>query len=727
MSNLSIPGAVGVWNPLDSLAFSGARSFDKSVPEYFTRSTGLSAVATVGRDQWWSIWFYADTAPASMSMMGMWDGTPNQRQWLLYAASGLDLVFYYSEDGSTSNFIDSGINLSTGAWYHMFAYIEHGVEVGISISGSSFVTAAFTSSLHASTTAAFEIGSRGDQDATWDGRISNASIGAPPSTPTWVDLKNAMYNSGQGLRWNEITDAQKTAWGLTPGRGAYYQLNELSGNAFDAVDGLDLTDTNTVGSGLSYRTKILDWGSNKKHATPYSGVSIAQIYDTDIPTALSGIKDWSGYFGDSMSMDAGNYGDLIGTEPRSWSFWYKSTDTSATGIASKRTKTTTFRGWQLNQNPSGNLVFVMCSTVGSDILTVRSPGTINDGNWHHCVVTYDGSRAAANVEMYIDGSSVTPTIEDDTLTATCSSSESRLIGSARDQIFGTKWLADFREYDDVLTSGEVATLYGGSDHASGLYNHYDFSEGPGEYYDDGEAIAYVRDSVDGNEVLQTTAASRPTIDLSTYVKPVLVFDGTDDALGGRGTDLAFERTDPFSVSIWVRCTDQTVNATIPIGQMESASNFRGWAILVQGTAVGSYSRAIRVILRNTPSTNWLSVYTPTSLWSQNEWFHIAFTYDGSVTYGGCKIYYNGVSQTLTNEQNNLTGTIIGTGVFALGSRNAAANAQFPGQIGIAAIWDSVLTVEQIRQIMDETNPQTAYMPRSIQTRRNKRLDWFNHV
>lgn len=80
---------------------------------------------------------------------------------------------------------------------------------------------------------------------------------------------------------------------------------------------------------------------------------------------------------------------------------------------------------------SGRLHCILANTVlaGGNRIQVSSTNTVNDGSWHHVVVTYDGSSAASGVNFYIDGSLETPITIFDNLTGSISTSEDFEIGA----------------------------------------------------------------------------------------------------------------------------------------------------------------------------------------------------------------------------------------------------------------------------------------------------------
>lgn len=115
--------------------------------------------------------------------------------------------------------------------------------------------------------------------------------------------------------------------------------------------------------------------------------------------------------GQDFSFNAGT-DDL----PFSISAWILIDGNSVTENIIISKSTTNFTNWSLGtefdlSNSSHRLVFKISSSRG--LSAVYNPGLmidgIEDGNWHHIVATYDGSKNAMGVNLYVDGLLVTST------------------------------------------------------------------------------------------------------------------------------------------------------------------------------------------------------------------------------------------------------------------------------------------------------------------------------
>src|SRR5262245_27478279 len=94
-----------------------------------------------------------------------------------------------------------------------------------------------------------------------------------------------------------------------------------------------------------------------------------------------------------------------------------------------------------------------------DALRVEAERTLDPDRWHHIAVTYDGSRGADGVLLYIDGRPVKLRVLLDELNQSFKTSEPLRIGAGNGSDGRFHGLIDdVRVYADVLTPGAVAAV-----------------------------------------------------------------------------------------------------------------------------------------------------------------------------------------------------------------------------------------------------------------------------
>lgn len=149
--------------------------------------------------------------------------------------------------------------------------------------------------------------------------------------------------------------------------------------------------------------------------------------------------------------------------------------------------------------------------------------------------------------------------------------------------------------------------------------------------------------------------------------------------------LNFERTDDFSIAVWIRATlaaegvivgKNTADATAPAG----------WHISM--TSAG----AIFVTLRNTLTTNEAAITTDTSGFDDGAWHHVIVTYDGSSLASGINVYVDNVLQPKTIVADTLISSIrSSTGNVRIGRLTSGDAFALGGRLHKLAIYDKVLS------------------------------------
>ena len=119
-------------------------------------------------------------------------------------------------------------------------------------------------------------------------------------------------------------------------------------------------------------------------------------------------------------------------------------------------------------------------------------------------------------------------------------------------------------------------------------------------------------------------------------------------LGGEGH---FERTDPFTVSTWIHPEEQGAYAVILGNAHQKNTYWRGWELFLDSLNHVS-ARLIHALPHNL-----LHVRTQAKA-PTDSWTHIAFTYDGSSSASGLKLYIDGQKAPLVIEYDNLYKSIL---------------------------------------------------------------------
>lgn len=168
-------------------------------------------------------------------------------------------------------------------------------------------------------------------------------------------------------------------------------------------------------------------------------------------------------------------------------------------------------------------------------------------------------------------------------------------------------------------------------------------------------------------------------------------DGSNDYIntGITGSPFNFDRTEPFSVACWFRSTSIATTQLL-VAKGESSGNFRGWWL-------GLLSSRVRFSHISTLS-NLVDINGGTAL-ASNVWYRLMATYTGSSAASGATLYVNGVAETPTVNNNNLTTATTSAIALQFGVRNATNNPSVGG-LDDVSIWGRALSAAEAREDFD---------------------------
>ena len=127
-------------------------------------------------------------------------------------------------------------------------------------------------------------------------------------------------------------------------------------------------------------------------------------------------------------VEAGNAGDFGYFDKFSVAMWIKPVSTATGTIISKMTDEEQGDGWYL-QLRDGHVQVNLVKRWLDDALRVETAGSIPADTWTHLTMTYDGSRQARGVSVYVNGQAVQLTTQLDLLNQTFKLKEPLRIGS----------------------------------------------------------------------------------------------------------------------------------------------------------------------------------------------------------------------------------------------------------------------------------------------------------
>jgi hypothetical protein len=177
------------------------------------------------------------------------------------------------------------------------------------------------------------------------------------------------------------------------------------------------------------------------------------------------------------------------------------------------------------------------------------------------------------------------------------------------------------------------------------------------------------------------------------------FDGVDDYVTMGTGNLAFNRTTPFSVSMWVKM--HQAETSMMIGKGHNGGDFYGW---VMWTSPSGARNKFNCRVRK--SSSQLVQFQGSTAYDKNAWYHLVMTYDGTGINTGLKLYVDGVNQSGTR-----TGTLTQDIVYSpdrpfnIGSRNNG-NLCFNGLIDEVGIFNAELSSTDVTAIYNSGTPDS---------------------
>ncbi|MEP4595229.1 MAG: LamG-like jellyroll fold domain-containing protein, partial [Cyclobacteriaceae bacterium] len=330
--------------------------------------------------------------------------------------------------------------------------------------------------------------------------------------------------------------------------------------------------------------------------------------------------------------------------------------------------------------------------------TVSGTNSVANGSWHHVAVSHD--KASGDVVLYLDGSvEVTGNIPWSAVadyhsfnrigsTYTSGTLDGQFFQGDMDEV--RIWnkplsLAHINYYmDNELTGNEV-----------GLIACYNFEEGTGTDLINVEGTTALNGSLQNMDNTNWSGGNASIgAPLGTEPDFVMDFDGTtqyvevadDDAFSfGDGT------TDQkLSMEAWVNFDVVTLQTIV--SKRASASE---WHFVIGSSGNPS------IILMDNSAGGYIEKESTGISFTPGEWYHLAFTYDGSGTGNGITIYVDGTdvggNATIVGSYTAMENT---TSPVQIGTVNGGATFPTNGRLDEVRIWSVERTAAQINAFKD---------------------------
>jgi len=409
--------------------------------------------------------------------------------------------------------------------------------------------------------------------------------------------------------------------------------------------------------------------------------------------SFNGVDDYLD-LGDS---DDFSFGDGSNDSPFSVSVWVKIDTLQSFRILSKY-DTNANTEWSFGTDGQGRLLILVSD--GSNFRVARySNFTDNNGDWQHVVGTYDGrggNSPQLGLKLYVDGVESQNVYDSSGGTYGAMSNTIQPLNIGRLQLASSTQyadgnIADVRLYDAELSSSDVSELYAGTNITTNLVGHW-IKDTPSllDHAGNNDATNY------GSKFSYDNPS--PAVEFGSMSR---IFDGANDHVDlGNSTDFSFSdglQDEPFSLCAWIKCDD---NARFRVLSKDNGAG-SGYEWLLATDAGGN----LNVYLIDGGTFRGREYTTPLP---ENEWIHVASTYDGSGGTNfrlGLKLYVNGVQ--VDNADYGFGGYV----AMDTSTNNKVFIARYgttysDGKIADARIYDAELSSTDISDIYNGTNVTT---------------------
>ncbi len=344
---------------------------------------------------------------------------------------------------------------------------------------------------------------------------------------------------------------------------------------------------------------------------------------------------------------------------------------------------------------SGKWTLMLHSSQGSTTGNAQVTTVINDGRWHHVLLTYDSSSTTLTV--YTDN------VQTYTLSTNNFGTGINVprIGTSYDGNASSVFTGDLSNlsfWTSALTSSQINEIYNNgtpkdlstNSNYSNLLNWYkldnDLQDSKGSNNGTGGSTTTKTFGFINTLAGESSGMSQSNLvqsDLQTvapYSKYSLSFDGTNDYIDC-GNDSSLKLTSNFSISVWMK-----------------SSNQQSFAVAVGNNGVFSLqmSATLNKFRFNVYSSGWQEAYYSLNPIDDDKWHHVVATHDGSTI----KVYVDNVKGTDAS-----AGAIpSNTAPFLIGYLPGNAGLYFDGQISNVSYWNTALTQAQVTETYNEGLP-----------------------
>ncbi len=156
-------------------------------------------------------------------------------------------------------------------------------------------------------------------------------------------------------------------------------------------------------------------------------------------------------------IELGNIANFAGDKPFSISLWVKPASADGMAILSKMDESQSYRGYDLLLS-GGKVEMHLVHKWPENAIKISSNAPVSANEWHHIVASYDGSKTAAGIKLYVDSKPAPYSISQDSLRDSIETQQPFRIG-LREKSLPYKGLIDeLQLFGNVLDENSVKQL-----------------------------------------------------------------------------------------------------------------------------------------------------------------------------------------------------------------------------------------------------------------------------
>jgi Protein of unknown function (DUF1553)/Protein of unknown function (DUF1549)/Concanavalin A-like lectin/glucanases superfamily/Planctomycete cytochrome C len=156
-------------------------------------------------------------------------------------------------------------------------------------------------------------------------------------------------------------------------------------------------------------------------------------------------------------IELGNIANFAGDKPFSISVWAKPASADGMAILSKMDEAQSYRGYDLLLT-GGKVEIHLVNKWPDNAIKITSNAPVSSNEWHHIVATYDGSKTAAGIKLYVDSKPTTYSISQDSLRDSIETQQPFRIGLRERSLPYKGAIDELQLFGNVLDENSVKQL-----------------------------------------------------------------------------------------------------------------------------------------------------------------------------------------------------------------------------------------------------------------------------